>query len=390
MLLNKLREMYSEMVLSNIEREEEVRGLIIGLICEVNVAFIGPPGTAKSSMVDGLCSRIGGKYFSYLFTKFTTPDEFLGHVSLKGYENDKRYLVTDGKLPQADIFFGDEVFKSNSAALNSLLKIAQERVFDDGNGLQRIPLKMMVIASNELPVQEERLEAFWDRFLLRYQVRYIQEDGNFLRMLKGNVEPTHTTITPEELQEIREKVKSVEVPDSIYYLALKIHKELTKQNLVVSDRRYKESIVLLKGSAYLAGRSVVTDEDLDILVNCYWSELDDYSTVRKIITYATANMFAMKAADDYARAVQEYNEALHKAPQVISSDEDLISRTKVAQTTNIKLREILNLLETYRNDAADQGHDITIIEGYIFNLNKMIKSLVDNYLLGRKVAGKGL
>ena len=125
----------------------------------------------------------GARYFQWLLTKFTTPEELFGAVSLRGLENDEYRRVTSGKLPEAHIAFLDEVFKASSSILNTLLTIMNERIFYNGTEKVRIPLISLFGASNELPSEEDELEALYDRFLLRYVVDYIKEDFRFLKML---------------------------------------------------------------------------------------------------------------------------------------------------------------------------------------------------------------
>ena len=65
-----------------IERDEIVDGALIALMSGQHLLLIGPPGTAKSMLAKELCRRIDGSYFEWLLTKFTTPEEILGPVSL--------------------------------------------------------------------------------------------------------------------------------------------------------------------------------------------------------------------------------------------------------------------------------------------------------------------
>ncbi len=79
---------------------------------------------------------------------------------------------TAGYLPTAEVAFVDEIFKANSAILNALLTILNERLFDNGNQRLQAPLLCLVGASNELPESEE-LDALYDRFLVRRTVAQV-------------------------------------------------------------------------------------------------------------------------------------------------------------------------------------------------------------------------
>src|SRR5207245_9086337 len=171
-----------------LERTDLIDGALCALLSSNHVLVIGPPGTAKSMLADELCRRIeGADYFQWLLTRFTTPEEIFGAVSLKALEQDDYRRVTSRKLPEAHIAFLDEIFKANSSILNALLTLINERLFHNGKEIARVPLLTLFGASNERP-EEEGLTALYDRFLVRLVVNYIVEDFRFLRILESRSE----------------------------------------------------------------------------------------------------------------------------------------------------------------------------------------------------------
>src|SRR5262247_1833164 len=180
----KLKKIREELRQTFLERADLIDGALAALLSSHHVLLIGPPGTAKSMLADELCARIeGANYFQWLLTRFSTPEEIFGAVSLKALEQDDYRRVTAHKLPEAHIAFLDEIFKANSSILNAILTLINERIFHNGKEIVSVPLLTLFGASNELP-EDDELTALYDRFLLRFVVNYIVEDFRFLRMLQ--------------------------------------------------------------------------------------------------------------------------------------------------------------------------------------------------------------
>ena len=266
-----------------LEREAVVEGLLCGLLCRAHVLILGPPGTAKSELAHEICQRVeGARYFQWLLTRFTTPEELFGPVSLKALEEDRYTRVTEGKLPRAHVAFLDEVFKASSAILNTLLALMNERRFHGGDGPVEVPLVSLVGAANELP-EEDELVALYDRFLLRFEVDYLREDYLFLRMLALEPPQQRSGITLAELEALQARARAVQVPESVRRDLLALRSLLNEKGVVASDRRYRQSLDLLKARAVLAGRESCASEDLQILEHVLWSEPNERAEVQEAL-----------------------------------------------------------------------------------------------------------
>jgi MoxR-like ATPase len=266
-----------------LERGDLIDGALSALLSSHHVLIIGPPGTAKSMLADEICRRIeGADYFQWLLTRFTTPEEIFGAVSLKALEADDYRRVTAHKLPEAHIAFLDEIFKANSSILNSILTLINERQFHNGKEISSVPLLTLFGASNELP-EDDELVALYDRFLLRFLVGYIREDFRFLRMLETSQAPQRTTLALQELQEIQEQVRRIKILPSVYRGMANIRRELGKKNIQASDRRYRQSLGLLQAHAYLSGQEEATEQELFFLEHVLWRDPAEQPEVRATI-----------------------------------------------------------------------------------------------------------
>jgi MoxR-like ATPase len=321
--LEKLKKIRNELKSRYFERDDVIDGAFCALLTGSHLLLIGPPGTAKSQLANDVCRKIkGARYFQWLLTKFTTPEELFGAVSLRGLENDEYRRVTAGKLPEAHIAFLDEVFKASSSILNTLLTIMNERIFYNGTESIRIPLISLFGASNELPSEEDELEALYDRFLLRYAVDYIKEDFRFLKMLNTENDTSEEgVITSEELDACRAEAARVKIPSNILKLISRIRKELGKKGITPSDRRYKQSVSLLKSKAYLEERSEVSEDDLRFLENILWREPGEKAEIQSVIHQALHGwrdrlrelLIQAKELDAYSKREWESEEMLIKA-----------------------------------------------------------------------------
>ena len=247
--------------------------------------FIVSPGTGKSVLGRRLSDLCCGSFFQRLLTRFTTPEELFGPLSLRSLENDEYRRVTRGYLPTASIAFLDEIFKANSAILNTLLTILNERKFDNAGGQEDCTIRCVMGASNELPESDE-LAALFDRFLIRKEVKPVSDEG-MLKMLSltnsNDSQPFACDIDVDVdgkafsshlddlLGNFSAAADAVELKEDICEIVVQLRNFLREELLVdISDRRVVKAARLLKLSAASDGRRYVDPIDCLLLQHCLW------------------------------------------------------------------------------------------------------------------------
>ena len=315
--MNNLRERVQQLLASMgrgaFEREEAISLALLTALGGESIFLLGLPGVGKSMIARRLKMAFkDATSFEYLMSRFSTPDEIFGPVSISKLKDGDTYeRVIDGYLPTADVVFLDEIWKAGPAIQNTLLTVLNEKIFRNGKQELKLPLKAVISASNELPAEGEGLEALWDRFIVRYIVKPIENKTDFLSLVIDQPEecevPEELQFSADELREIKAEAMNVKVPIEVSELVFSIRKllidEKKKQeenvdvnncDLIdtpyVSDRRWKKIVGLLRVSAYLNGRDAVDLFDCLILNHMLWDKDEQILSVTKLIARAIADM----------------------------------------------------------------------------------------------------
>lgn len=272
-------------------KDEVIRLLIVAAIAGEHAVLIGPPGTAKSALIRTFARLIQANYFEYLLTRFTEPNEIFGPVDIAAFREGRYERRTEGMLPEAEIVFLDEVFKSNSAILNALLTLLNERRYTSGGHVLRCPLLSAFGASNEVP-GDETLTAIYDRFILRirndnldaYHFQDLLQKGLEHEVLQMTDAPIQPLVAARELAELqRGLLQRTRFSEEFFSQYKGIVFQIRAEGVSLSDRRVVKILKLFAASAYLDGRAQPDAGDLFVLKHV-WNNEDQAQILDAIVT----------------------------------------------------------------------------------------------------------
>jgi MoxR-like ATPase len=281
-----------------VDKDDLLELMAVCTVAAEPLLLVGPPGTAKSDLVVKFAECLGlepGDYFEYMLTRFTEPNEIIGPIDINALREGSYLRKVEGKLPTAKLAFLDEIFKSNSAILNTLLTILNERKYYQDGRPVAVPLVMLFAATNSIARYEE-MEALRDRFILKAESRSVRgqrfenlvQAGLANEMYRAfNQKPWASVARLDDFLTVRRYLDYVMTgmangqaggaealaadmtrwfPPRVFDLFRRILAGLEAEELAtVSDRKVIKLYRLLRTRAFLAHGGEVRAEDLRLL-----------------------------------------------------------------------------------------------------------------------------
>ncbi|MFJ7936448.1 AAA family ATPase [Sporosarcina sp. NPDC096371] len=364
---SKLKEIKNALNAKFFERENVVEAILIAILSRQHMLMIGPAGTAKSALSVELANIVQGtQYFQWLLTRFSTPEELFGPLSLKDLELGVYKRNTASKMPEANLVFLDEIFKANSAILNSLLTLINERHFYNSGSPVRVPLISVIGASNEYPEEGEGLEALFDRFLLRFEMDYIADETNFVSMMKGAGQYAQMpSMTMDELVQLQFSMDMVAIPDEVYETLSKIRNELRDEGIRPSDRRFKQSLSVLQAKALIDQRQVVKVDDIVFLENALWENVDQKDAASFIIRSHAQDVVTRTLDSMQIEAKEVFNSILRDHSTDAAMEASQKMKALVADLNQLKIH----------NQSRDAD-----IDALLYKVNSMLQEIIDSII----------
>lgn len=340
------------------EKDAALRLALLAAIAGESIFFLGAPGCAKSMLARRIVQAFKAdgdgsvQYFETLLNQFSTPEDVFGNISLKalngeGESGKEEYRrLTENMLPEADVAFIDEIWKASPAILNTLLSIVNEHIFHNGSEMQKVPLKALLAASNELPAKNRGLEALYDRFILRLPIGFIQNEESFFDMVEGSSsefelsdEIKKLQISNEDLKNWKTQIDTVQLSEEARAVISAIRKELTAQNetlseeekaageaFAIGDRRWKKIVRILKTSAFLNDRTKVDLMDCQLIEYCIWGTEKQQKKARQIVETCI-----QQNGLDCDTAIDDINDRIEEFTSKV--EQDWFETVKVAEKT---------------------------------------------------------
>ncbi len=333
------------------EKDVIFRLAFLAMLSGESIFVLGKPGIAKSLIARRIKFAIkDGKIFEYLMNRFSTQEEIFGPISVIELQKGNYIRKINNYLPTANIAFLDEIWKAGPSILNNLLTIINEKIYKNSNEDIKVPLWLLISASNELPEENKGLEALYDRFIIRYIAKPLVKKNNFDKMISSEAEinikiDNNLQITKDEYYRWLQEFKKIDITDATLKFIDIFKKELkqkTEEKAYISDRRWTKIVKLMKASAYYNGRNQIDKVDWLIIPYCIWDDYEQEIEYTKIFNITFKNNLMLDIELKRREIIKQINKVLDSLKYIESGEYLLIKFFDVFNSTLIDVYYKIN------------------------------------------------
>lgn len=366
--VDQLKRIGEELSSRLVAMEDPIKALLIAAAAGQNIFFVSPPGTAKSTLARLFAEALNASFWSIIMNPDVSREDLFGAVDPVAYAKEGVWRRKWAGLAKADIALLDEFFKGSPQAVNMVLGAIEEKIVHSSDGDYRIPLFMAIAASNETPPSGD-FAAAWDRLTMRVSIGYVADDNiGPLVTAEGHRAPMPQTADINMLRLLAGYVDWFSMREGkrsdVVEMLMTISRDLKKDGIVVSNRRWIRSLQVVGANAILAGRDRITPKDFSVLRWTLWSDLTQEPTVRE---------YVLGVSDAVAKEVMKIEAAIADLQAALKTIANMSAQERMEIIA--KARRVQKAIQ--ESDISDPEYKPRIDE-CLRAVNEIIGSVVDS------------
>ncbi len=280
-MINKIKEIKTEIAKQVIGQEAMVDALLIGLFTNGHILLEGVPGLAKTTTINAMASSLNLEFKRVQFTPDLLPSDIIGAqiYDMKTGE----FKIKKGPV-FTNLLLADEINRAPAKVQSALLEVMQERQVTIGETTYKIDSPFLVLATQN-PVEQEGAyslpEAQLDRFMFKIVVGYNTKDEEYqiaLKAANNSFEVINSILNNDDINTIKDEVKAVHIDEELeryivdIVFATRYPNDYGLEEIAeylefgASPRATIDMFKAVKARAYLRGNDYVSPVDIALTI----------------------------------------------------------------------------------------------------------------------------
>lgn len=267
--MNRVNEIKNEVKKAITGKDLIIERVLNAILAGGHILIEDIPGVGKTTLALALSKALGLSFGRVQFTPDVVPSDITG-FSIYDKETGN-FHYREGAILK-NFFLADEINRTSSKTQSALLEVMQENKVTVDGEVHRVPEPFVVIATqNPVGTAGTQMlpEAQLDRFMIKLSIGYPDEKAQvaILKNREGHdpLEDVTAVVSPEEVVELKAKVKKVYVDDKIYEYITRLCQSSREDEYVklgISPRGALSIAGMAKGNAFMSARDYVVPEDV--------------------------------------------------------------------------------------------------------------------------------